>query len=55
MLLAAAVQMTSGADKVKNLATAERLIRSAAAQGARGFCAQLNAIEGGWLTRAKVR
>ena len=26
----------------------------AAAEGARGFCARLNAIEGRWLTRAKV-
>ncbi|MBX7099752.1 MAG: carbon-nitrogen hydrolase family protein [Myxococcaceae bacterium] len=35
MLLAAAVQMTSGADKALNLATAERLVRRAHTLGAR--------------------
>lgn len=35
MVLAAAVQMTSGADKAHNLATATRLVEAAAAQGAR--------------------
>lgn len=34
-MLCAAIQMTSGADKAHNLATAERLIRAAHAKGAR--------------------